>query len=80
MPSITVKNIPDAVYERVRRLAAANRRSINSEIIVCLERAVGSRRKDVETTLVEARLIRERTAEYRIDDAAFEEAKRRGRP
>ncbi|MGQ9681216.1 MAG: FitA-like ribbon-helix-helix domain-containing protein [Anaerolineae bacterium] len=26
---VTVKNIPPDVYERLRRLAAANRRSIN---------------------------------------------------
>ncbi len=80
MTNITVKNIPEALYERVRHLANANRRSINSEIIVCLERAVGSRRKDVETTLAEARMIRERTAMYIVDDESLDAAKRAGRP
>lgn len=80
MASITVKNIPDELYERVRRMAEANRRSINSEIIVCLERAVGSRPHAVEAEIADARMIRERTAAYRIDDAAFDEAKYRGRP
>lgn len=79
MPSLTVKNIPDDLYDRIRRRAAANRRSINSEVIVCLERAVGLRRFDLEATLADARRIRERSAAYRIDDAAFDEAKRRGR-
>lgn len=80
MTSITVKNIPDGLYDRVRRLAEANRRSINSEIIVCLERAVGSRPYDVEAEVADARMIRERTADYRIDDTSFDAAKDRGRP
>ena len=39
MATITVKNIPDEIYERLKGAASANRRSINREIIVCLERA-----------------------------------------
>jgi antitoxin FitA len=38
MPTtLTLKNIPDAVYERLRHCAQLNRRSMNSEAIVCLE-------------------------------------------
>lgn len=80
MPSITVKNIPDTLYDRVRKLAAANRRSINSEIIVCLERAVGVRPLDVEAEIARARRIREWTAEYRIGDEDLDAAKKQGRP
>jgi antitoxin FitA len=35
--SITLKNIPDAIYERLKASAAQHRRSLNSEAIVCLE-------------------------------------------
>ena len=80
MANITVKGIPEALHDRVRRQAEANRRNINSEIIVCLERAVGSRPHDVEAEVADARMIRERTAAYCIDDRAFDEAKDRGRP
>ena len=38
MPTITVKNIPDDIYERLKEVAGANHRSINREMIVCLER------------------------------------------
>lgn len=39
MPAtLTLKNIPDAVYERLKRSAEAHRRSVNSEAIACLER------------------------------------------
>lgn len=80
MPSITVKNISDELLERVRQMAAAHRRSVNSEIIVCLERAVGVRRVDVAATLWEARSIRESTADYVIDDETFDALKDQGRP
>ena len=38
MPTtLTLKNIPDAVYERLKLSAQTHRRSLNSEAIVCLE-------------------------------------------
>ena len=38
MASITVRNIPDEVLERIRALSAVERRSLNNEILVILER------------------------------------------
>ena len=38
MPTITVKNIPEDLYARLKAYAAANRRSVNSQVIVCIER------------------------------------------
>jgi len=52
MPTITVKNIPDELYERLKQLAKANRRSINSEIIVCIERSVRSQSLDADEMLI----------------------------
>lgn len=41
MPTtLTLKNIPDQLYERLRRTATLHRRSLNSEAIVCLERVL----------------------------------------
>ena len=40
MPNLTVRNIPEAAMEKVRTLAAVERRSLNSEILVLLERAL----------------------------------------
>jgi antitoxin FitA len=38
MPTnLTLKNVPDEVYERLKRSAEEHRRSLNSEAIVCLE-------------------------------------------
>ena len=44
MPTLTIKNLPPDTYRRLKRAAAAHRRSLNSEMIVCLERALGVRR------------------------------------
>jgi plasmid stability protein len=80
MPSITVKNVPEELYERLKLSAQANRRSINSEIIVCIERAVSSERVEPEVVIARARELRDRTAEYRITDEEFNSAKADGRP
>jgi len=79
MPTITVKNIPEQLYERLKQVAEANRRSINSEVIVCIERAVGSQRIDPDEMIAEARVLREKTADYFITDEELTEAKVTGR-
>jgi len=79
MFSITVKNIPDEIYERLKRSAKANRRSINSEIIVIIENAVRSKKIAPEEMLVRARGLREKTANYTITEDEFTDAKNAGR-
>jgi hypothetical protein len=79
MPTLTVKNIPDDLYAQLKRLAEMNRRSLNSEIIVCIERAVRGNRIQPAASLVRARELREKTARYPITDDEFNEAKMMGR-
>ena len=40
MATITVKDIPDDLYEELKRCAAAHHRSINREVIHCIEQSV----------------------------------------
>jgi len=40
MPALTIKNIPDDVYTALKQTAETHRRSINSEVIFCLESAL----------------------------------------
>jgi antitoxin FitA len=40
MASLTIKNIPDNLYEQLKYAANAHHRSINSELIVCLEQVL----------------------------------------
>lgn len=79
MATVTVKNIPDELYERLKTVAKINRRSINSEIIVCIENAVTSRRIDPDEVLENARRLRQLTADHRISDEEFNQAKAEGR-
>ena len=79
MYSITVKNIPIDIYEGLKHSAKVNRRSINSEIIVIIEEAVQSIRILPEEFLVRARQLREKTANFKITDDEFRQAKEAGR-
>lgn len=80
MPTITVKNIPAEIYEKLKRAAEANHRSINSEIIACIERTVGSHVVDPDELLAEARTLRAQVAGRPITDREFTRAKAAGRP
>jgi len=80
MPTITVKNIPNELYVYLKRSAQANRRSLNSEIIVCIERTLRVRRVEPEAVLGRARRLREKTAGHVIGDEEFTAAKMAGRP
>lgn len=79
MATVTVKNIPDELYERLKSVAEINRRSINSEIIVCIEKAVSSRRINLDEALENVRRLRQWTAGHLISDEEFNQAKAEGR-
>ena len=49
MHNITVKNIPDDLYDKIKKTAHANRRSINNEIINRLDKSLRSTRIDVDS-------------------------------
>ncbi|WP_322801583.1 FitA-like ribbon-helix-helix domain-containing protein [Thermoflexus sp.] len=80
MPTLTIKNMPEDLYRRLKRRAEMHRRSLNSEIIFCLEQAVGAYRVDPEIFLVRARQLREKTRMHPLDEATLNAAKRTGRP
>lgn len=79
MPTVTVKNIPVEVYERLKRAAEINHRSINSEIIACIERAVRSQEINPDLLLANARKLRAKTASHPVTDREFAQAKAAGR-
>lgn len=57
--TITLKNIPDDVYESLKLAADAHRRSINSEAIACLERVLLPAKASNEERMARARRMRE---------------------
>ncbi len=80
MASVTIKNIPEEIYEKIKLQAKANHRSVNSEIISIFEHAVQKRTPiDVKVILERARKIRELTAHYIISDEELTQWKKEGR-
>lgn len=80
MATITVKNIPEELYEKIKLQAKANRRSVNSEIISIFEHAVQKRTPiDVQEILERARKVRELTAHYTITNEEIDRWKKEGR-
>ncbi|MGK5092180.1 Arc family DNA-binding protein [Deltaproteobacteria bacterium TL4] len=42
MPTITIKNIPEKIHQKLKQNASQNHRSLNNEIIACLESSVST--------------------------------------
>ncbi len=80
MATVTVKNIPDKLYEQIKQSAKANHRSINSEIIVCIEHALMGRKVDPKKILSAARALRKKTAGYLLTEKEIAKARNIGRP
>jgi antitoxin FitA len=79
MATLTIKNIPLDVYERLKRRAKASRRSINQEVIAVIEQALETPPIDVDSTLARTRKIRELTSQFRVRDEELEQWKNEGR-
>jgi len=81
MPTtITVKNIPQDLYDKLKKRAERNHRSINREIIAIFEDILSVRRINPEEILASARSLREKTRRFTITQDFIDQAKREGRP
>jgi plasmid stability protein len=56
--TVTFKNIPDELYTKLKESAKAHHRSINSELINCLETVLKPRKIDATERLARLRSIR----------------------
>ncbi len=77
--NLTLKNVPDRLYQRLKATAAQNRRSINAEAIRCFEAVLESRRLNADDFLARAREHRRRNPDIFVTDLEIREAKREGR-
>ncbi|MGI9188836.1 MAG: FitA-like ribbon-helix-helix domain-containing protein [Longimicrobiaceae bacterium] len=77
---MTLKNVPEDLYAELKLRAERHRRSMNSEAIVCLERALHSEKIDPERLLAEARELRSRIPGVFVTDADLRSARDSGRP
>ena len=81
MPTtLTLKNIPDVVYDRLKRAADMHRRSLNSEAIVCLESVLLPTRMSPGERMARARELRAALPAGKFRARDIDAAKREGRP
>lgn len=79
MPSITVKNIPEATYQALKQMASSHHRSMNSEILLLIEKATTSKQFEPQKHLSRAQLTREKTKKYLLTSEIVLQAKEDGR-
>ena len=80
MASITVKNIPADLYEHLKESAGANHRSLNGEIIACLELRGGDSQDRCRGIPARAQQLQKKWRGPPMTDAEFTAAKCAGRP
>lgn len=79
MATITLKNIPEKLYQQLKQRAVQHYRSLNSEVIACLQDLVGSRQVDPDALLERARILR-KSVSGKLTDKELSLLKNQGRP
>ena len=80
MATLTIKNIPELLVRRLKTQAARHRRSLNLEVIACLEATARAVPVDAEALLARARAVRRAPAGMRLTEAVLTRLKAAGRP
>jgi antitoxin FitA len=80
MPAITLKNIPDSLYTQLKTAASIHHRSLNSEILYCVERTLGTHKINVPEHIEMAKKLRAKTAQHYLTDQELNDLKNEGRP
>jgi antitoxin FitA len=78
MATLTIKNLPSDLYRQLKKSAEEHRRSINSEAIVCLEKALAYVQPDEEALMQRIRHLRETSPIY-LTEAERRQAQEEGR-
>lgn len=78
MASITVKGLSADLHERLKAVALRNRRSLQNEIVSCLERHVERTPPSKEALLAQAARLRAKLPS--VDHGLVDGLKRGGRP
>ena len=81
MPAtITLKNIPDDLYARLKLSAAVHRHSLSFEAIVCLEKVLFPKKVAASERIARARELRSGLAPAKFKARDIDTLKREGRP
>src|SRR2546428_13254425 len=79
MATLTVKNAPQPLVRRLKARATLHRRSLNREVIACLEVLAQAAPVDAEALLARAREVRHTPAGGRLPDPGLARPKPPGR-
>jgi hypothetical protein len=79
MPAITLKNIPDELYIKIKKSAEMNFRSINSEILFRLKSSVAQKKPEIDYLLSQIHTLNENLQLPNLNDKIIELAKNEGR-
>lgn len=80
MPALTIKNIPDTLYNELKNVEKQHHRSINSEVIVCLKRSLFPKRISPEERLSTIRAVRSQIKPSTVTTEDIDHATNEGRP
>ncbi len=80
MATLTIKNIPKKLLQRLTESATQHRRSVNQEAISLLEMVLISNRLDPNNFLARARSLRARMPRIFLTQKDLRTAKNYGRP
>jgi len=80
MATLTIKNMPDMLYQDLKKQAKANHRSLNSEAIVSLALVVNRSNASAHDILLNARTLRiKENKMIKLTDEIINQAKTQGR-
>jgi len=79
MATLTVKNVPEPLVRRLKRQASLHRRSLNLEVIACLEAAAQAVPVDVDAMLARVRALRRASTGLHLTDRLLKRLKSQGR-
>lgn len=80
MATLTLKNVPSELVDLLKFEADENRRSLNQETLIRLERSLALRPRNVEETIASLRNLHRRMEHLPpLDDERIDRAKSEGR-
>jgi hypothetical protein len=79
MPAITLKNIPDDLYAKIKESAEMNFRSINSEILFRLKSSISQQKPEASNLLSQIHALNRKIKIPVLTDKFIDKAKNEGR-
>jgi plasmid stability protein len=80
MQTVIIKNMPETLFANLQFSAKAHNRSVNSEIIACLERETPIEVPSMEKKLADIRAFRDQFPPLNLDQDEIRGAINEGRP